>query len=356
MFGNGIFTAEGDAWTRFRHQLKPQFARAQVADLDSADRHLQVLFKALPEEDSEGWVREVDLMPFLYRLTMDISTEFLFGKSVDTQTRALHWTDSSNSTEAQVDMEFSNAMEFGMQYIAWRNRLGKLYWLANSREFRKACTTVKSFADNVVMKALNSGVKVDEKKFVFLEELAKETRDPIELRDQVLHLLLAGRDTTSSQLSWMVLLLARHPAEFDALRRTIVEVFGTVNAPKQELTFESLKACKAISNVLFETIRLYPLIPVNARTAVRNTVLPLGGGKDGKSPMVIMKGEQVSYTAYALHRREDLWGSDSASWRPGRWEGRKLGWDFIGFSGGPRVCLGREYSPSCLESSFFRID
>ena len=127
MFGNGIFTAEGDDWSHFRHQLKPQFARAQVSDLDSASRHLEILFKALPEEDSQNWIQNVDLMPFLYRFTMDVSTEFLFGKSVDTQSRALHSLDSGNSTEAQADLKFATAMEFGQEYLAWRFRLQNLY-------------------------------------------------------------------------------------------------------------------------------------------------------------------------------------------------------------------------------------
>lgn len=97
MLGNGIFTAEGKEWAHYRHMIKPQFTRVQIEDLESAERHLDVLFKSLPDVDGRGWIEEVDLMPFLFRFTMDVSTEFLFGESVNTQSKILHSMDSSNS-------------------------------------------------------------------------------------------------------------------------------------------------------------------------------------------------------------------------------------------------------------------
>lgn len=45
-----------------------------------------------------------------------------------------------------------------------------------------------------------------------------------------------------------------------------------------------------------------------------------------------------------MHRRHDIWGEDADEFRPSRWEGRKLGWEFVPFSGGPRVCLGQQYA------------
>ena len=181
-----------------------------------------------------------------------------------------------------------------------------------------------------------------------LDAMVQETRNPVELRDQILHLLIAGRDTTSALLSWSILLLGRHPEEFRKLREAIIENFGTEEEPKQELTFTSMKACKAITHVLYEAMRLYPLLPVNGREALKDTILPTGGGPDRKQPIAIKAGEQVGYSIYVMHRRPDIWGPDSEEFRPARWEGRKLGWEFIPFSGGPRVCLGREYSPSML--------
>jgi cytochrome P450 len=288
-------------------------------------------------------------MPYLYRYMSDTSTEFAFGQSVNSQSKYIHANDSGNTTETKEDLDFVESTDFAQRYIVWRIRFGALYWLANSKAFQKACQTVKSYADGFVNRALSPSHKRQTKsdgleKYVFLDELIKETRDPIELRDQVLQLLFAGRDTTSAALSWIILLLARHPTEFVALRETIISTFGTESSPLSPITFESLKGCKAITHVLYETMRLYPIVPINSRQARRDTTLPVGGGPDGKSPIVIKKGEHVGFSAYVIHRREDIWGSDAAEWKPERWVGRKLGWEFIGFGGGPRVCIGRKFT------------
>lgn len=348
LLGNGIFTAEGEAWAHYRHQLKPQFTRDQVSDLESADKHLSILFKALPEENADGWIKSVNLLPLLFNFTMDVSTEFLFGQSCNSQSTLLHSSDSGNSIAEKENQEFADAMKYAQDVIAWRIRLQKLAWFKEGKKFDQACATVKAFADKYVRLALSEDYKTktsSEKraKFVLLDALVDETRDPIELRDQILHILLAGRDTTSALMSWVILLLSRSPSDFLSLRTTIISQFGTLSNPTQDLTFESLKACKPLTHVLYEAMRLYPLVPVNGRVALRNTVLPVGGGEDKKSPIYIGKGEQIGFSAYVLHRREDIWGEDAAEFRPARWEGRKLGWEFIGFSGGPRVCLGREF-------------
>jgi cytochrome P450 len=350
MLGNGIFTAEGEAWAHYRSQLKPQFTRDQVSDLESADRHLQVLFKAMPQEDSNGWIESVDMMPLFYRFTMDVSTEFLFGNSINTQSATLHSQDSGNTTKVQQDMEFAEAISYAQEYIFWRMRLRGLYWLASSKRFKQACKVVKDVGDHFVKIALDSNHKrtpvsaAQKEKFVMLDAMVAETKDPVELRDQILHLLLAGRDTTSALLSWTILLLARHPQEFEKLRIAVIKQFGTSEEPTQDLTFSSLKACKPLTHVLHEALRLYPLLPVNGRMALKDTFLPVGGGPDGKQPIAIMKGEQVGYSTYVMHRRSDIWGQDCDEFHPERWEGRKLGWEFLPFSGGPRVCLGRKYS------------
>lgn len=58
---------------------------------------------------------------------------------------------------------------------------------------------------------------------------------------------------------------------------------------------------------------------------------------------MVRKGERVTYSTYVMHRRADIWGEDVLEWKPERWEGRRLGWEFGGFSGGARVCIGREF-------------
>ena len=67
-------------------------------------------------------------------------------------------------------------------------------------------------------------------------------------------------------------------------------------------------------------------------------MLPVGGGKDAKSPMLVRKGDVVSVTKTVMYRDPDYWGPDVDSFRPERFEGRRLFWEFLPFGGGPRRC------------------
>jgi hypothetical protein len=111
----------------------------------------------------------------------------------------------------------------------------------------------------------------------------------------------------------------------------------------------------AISLLIFPVLRLYPSVPVNSRAALKTTTLPTGGGADGKSPILVRKGEAVGYCVYAMHRRKDLYGLDAHLFRPERWEGDELkdiGWGYLPFNGGPRICLGRKFDFTVISCWF----
>jgi hypothetical protein len=92
-------------------------------------------------------------------------------------------------------------------------------------------------------------------------------------------------------------------------------------------------------------------VPVNFRTALKDTSLPVGGGSDCKSSIFVSRGTTVAFCPYALHRRPDLYGMDAALFRPERWDGdlplpfgpTSSKWGYIPFGAGPRMCLGSEY-------------
>ena len=101
-------------------------------------------------------------------------------------------------------------------------------------------------------------------------------------------------------------------------------------------------------------MRLYPQLPVNIRVALKTTILPSGGGPDGTSPVLIRKGTGVGYSVYHMHRRKSFYGADANEYRPERWEGSELvsiGWGFMPFHGGPRICLGSKFAMSVAHRS-----
>jgi cytochrome P450 len=91
---------------------------------------------------------------------------------------------------------------------------------------------------------------------------------------------------------------------------------------------------------LLKALRIHPVVPANSRVCYKDTVIPVGGGPDGKSPVFVGKGTIVGYWTYAMHRRQDLYGPDADEFIPERWEKLRPGWEYLPFNGGPRICLG----------------
>jgi cytochrome P450 len=197
---------------------------------------------------------------------------------------------------------------------------------------------------------------MDRKKRIFSHELALRTSDRRRVLDELMNVLLAGRDTTASLLSNLFFMLARNHAIWDKLRSETAFLQG--RAP----TYEELRnlkyveycinECKRITFTATSTpltasaLRLHPVVPRNEREALRDTVLPLGGGKTGFSPVFVPKGTVVAYNVYAMHRRTDLYGPDAEEFCPERWEDPKLRprWGYLPFNGGPRICVGQRYA------------
>lgn len=359
LLGSGIFTQDGPLWKHSRALLRPQFASNRFQNFEQIQLCVQGLIDTIPKNGST-----VDLQPLFFKLTFDTTMFLLFGDSVST----LDWGEVAGQ-----ESEFAQAFNLAQDYLAHRGRLGQFYWLLNDSAFRDACKKCHGVVDEAVQKALSTSANLQEdnspeqrSNFVFIHALAQETQDRKVLRDQCFNVLLAGRDTTGCCLSWTFRLLARHQRVLEKLRSEIANLCG-LGADAEPPTRDQLKQMAYLSLVVkegsflsriflmirtdhwtFPVLRLYPSVPVNSREAVRMTKLPVGGGPDGKSPILVRPGEAVGYCVYAMHRRKDFYGEDAEEFRPERWEGDELkdvGWAYLPFNGGPRLCLGRERRP-----------
>lgn len=332
LLGSGIFTQDGKAWEHSRAMMRPQFMRDQISNLNLEERHVQSMINVI-KLGPDSWTDRIDLQVLFFRLTLDSATEFLFGESVGSQ--LIDTPGYSKSAYLGRDEQvFAHAFDQGQKFLATRARLQKLYWLYRPKEFDQACQDCHTFIDYFVRLALSNEQgekgfgKSENERYIFLKALAAETQDPLELRFQLLHILLAGRDTTASLMGWLFFELARNPQYYAELREVVLENFGTFENPTG-ITFGRLKSCKYLQYCINEALRLYPVVPINSRMANKNTTLPRGGGPDGKSPIFIPKGRSCNYSVYVMHRRKDVWGDNADEFRPERWEGRKPGWKFL---------------------------
>ncbi|KYK56434.1 cytochrome P450 52A12 [Drechmeria coniospora] len=353
LLGNGIFAANGKQWEHSRALLRPQFVRSQVSDLDLEEDHVRAMMTVLERHlAADRWTDTVDLSALFFRLTLDSATEFLFGESVNSQLGELSAAAADGSSGPGG---FAEAFDRSQSILAQGARLGNSYWLVHTPELHRMVKRVHDFVDYFVRVAMSrprdkGASAADDKgakreKYVFLHALAEDTRDPTELRSQLLNILLAGRDTTASTLGWFFYTLAtpEHAPVYHRLRQLILDEFGTYDDPR-DITFERMKGCQYLQWCISEILRLYPIVSVNVRTAQVDTALPVGGGRDGQSPVYIKKGHDVAYSVHNMQRRKDLWGPDADLFRPERWESRRPGWDYLPFNGGPRICIGQQFA------------
>jgi cytochrome P450 len=188
-----------------------------------------------------------------------------------------------------------------------------------------------------------------EKSDTFIHALARFTRDRKVIRDQLVAVLLAGRDTTASTLSWVFLELGRNPQVVAKLREEIKRQVGDCN---KKPTYHDIKDMKYITYIINETLRLYPVVPYNVRHALNDTTLPRGSGPDGLDPVGVQKDTGVGYSTLLMQRRRDLYPPiskdfpyDPLEWVPDRWATWiPKSWQFIPFNGGPRICIGQQFA------------
>jgi cytochrome P450 len=335
LIGHGIFTADGDSWEKARRLIRPSFARGQLDDISIFEPHLQNLLSRLPTSS-----KAFDLQPLFQGLTLDVSTEFLFGES----------TNVLCSSKAHSDgRSFAEAFDRAQKTVVSAFALGGIAWLNPWSTFKEDQRTVQDFISKYVDKALSVGMgdhRAKEKetsRYSFVKEFSKLTDDRTLIYGGLLNLLLAGRDTTSSLLSNLFFVLAKHPEIYERLAD---EVRSATHGTNQIPSLEDLRSMKYLRGCINESLRLHPPIPRNSREALKDTTLPVGGGPDGTNPIFIPQGTQVGYQTFSMHRRVDVFGEDAESFIPERWTERNLrpGWAFLPFNGGPRVCIGQQFS------------
>ena len=240
---NSILVADGVEWEHSRAFLKPSFARNQVGDLATLEAHVKNLVEAIRRAGST-----VDLAELFLRFTADVTTDFMFGESILSQPHpeAFGGDLAKACRDAQVGAER-------------RFRLGIFANVVPQPAFYRSVKKVHAYMDAHVDKALRQRRLLDESKqdntqddsrYIFSRELAKLTEDRLILRDQLLGIFFAGRDTTSALLSNLFFVLARNPE----VHKRLLEEIDTLNG--QHPTLDDIKGLKYLSFCLNESQHL----------------------------------------------------------------------------------------------------
>ncbi|KAE8681872.1 Carotene epsilon-monooxygenase [Hibiscus syriacus] len=166
---------------------------------------------------------------------------------------------------------------------------------------------------------------------------SREEVSSLQLRDDLLSMLVAGHETTGSVLTWTLYLLSKDPSSLPKAQQEVDTVLEG-RLP----TYEDIKNLKFLTRCITESLRLYPHPPVLIRRAQVDDVLP-GNYK-------VKAGQDIMISVYNIHHSSQVW-ERAEEFVPERFElessvpnETNTDYRFIPFSGGPRKCVGDQFA------------
>ncbi|KIJ25685.1 hypothetical protein M422DRAFT_236883 [Sphaerobolus stellatus SS14] len=339
--GSGIFTTDGDVWKMHRAIARPFFSAERVTDFECFERHTSRALDIMSEYGRNG--ETFDLQHILSRFTLNVGTDFLFGQDCSV---------SNEEYEA-----FSNAFNQASSIVARRVKIGSTWRFFEWGEdpTKEPMRIINAFVDPIMKQGMQAAAvdKPMEEK-TFLEHLVDSVSDIKIVRDELLNVLLASRDTTASLLTYTIYSLVTNPHVCERARKEIFNTMGDRGEP----TLIDIKKMGYLRAIINEVLRLFPPVPFNIRRCVKSSTLPSVLSKDG--PFSIAPGISVTYSPLLIQRSTELWGPSACVFDPDRWleEGSNKPYvtnpfSFLPFNGGPRMCMGQQFAYH--ETSYFII-
>jgi hypothetical protein len=177
--------------------LERAFAKTICSNTVPESRPLPRTCRQPHSTSTRRWV--IDLQPLFFNLTLDTTTALLLGKSV--------YSLRENLDQDNENRLFAESFTIAQEGLAKRFRIAPWQFLYNPPKFRRACSNVHRFVERYIRERNLQDEKNAFESDSFIGQVAKESVSNEHLRDQLLNVLLAGRDTTACCLSWTLYVL-----------------------------------------------------------------------------------------------------------------------------------------------------
>jgi len=348
LLGDGIFAVDGDKWRQQRKMASYDFSTRALRDFSGAVFKRNAARLAGVVSDAAAAGRPVEFQGLALRATMDSIFAITFGLDLDTL--------AGSGEGTRFAAAFDDASEFTLlRYVNAFWKAMRFLNVGSEAALRDRVKVVDEFVYKLIRdraQELSSGSKDSRQDMLsrFIEAATDEsgTVDYKYLRDIILNIVIAGKDTTAGALAWFLYMACKHPEVQEKVREEAARATGasetaTAEEFAQSLTDEALNKMHYLHAALTETLRLYPSVPLDNKQCLGDDVLP-----DGSS---VSKGDIVFYAPYAMGRMKYLWGAGAEDFRPERWLGGDGGefqaqspFKFTAFQAGPRICLGKEFA------------
>ncbi|KAH6823288.1 hypothetical protein C2S53_001323 [Perilla frutescens var. hirtella] len=361
VLGNGIFGADFELWEIHRKTTLSQFSHADFSPHLERTVWRKVEAGLLPVLDrfcEEGV--EFDLQDVFQRLTFDNICKLVLGYDPCSLSLGLPYV--------RCEKAFSGLAE----PLLYRHVIPEFIWKLQKRlnvgRERMLAEATEAFHDFIYPRidaSINSTHDTDDKDegFNVLKAFERVYNDKINnligyssagnlrdfLKDTALSLIFAGRDTTSTCLTWLFWLIAKNPSTQDKIRQEIeaelklVEEDNNMKKKKKKWRFfKADESCKLkyLHGALCESLRLFPPVPLEHKAPIEADILPSGH--------YLRKNSKLIVCFYSMGRMESVWGKDCLEFKPERWISpagkikHEPSYKFPAFNAGPRTCLGKE--------------
>jgi len=323
LFGNGLFTNDGESWLHQRRLMQPSFHRKRLANFGRLMTEATVAML-------ERWQRTAPSdAPLDIPLEMMRLTQRIVGL-------ALFTIDLSNEVDT-----------VGGTFTAIRPLLSKYatlpfppLWVPTprNRHLQAGLNTLNTIVYAIINERRNrpADTNTEDLLGMLLSARDEETGEGMsdqQLRDEVMTLLLAGHETTATALTWIWYLLSQHPEVERRLHAELDTVLGG-----QLPTVEHLEALPYTRMVIQEAMRLYPPVFGFTRHAIAED--EIGGYRIRANSVIFM-------TPYCTHRHPAFWEEpevfDPERFTSERSAGRPH-FAYFPFGGGPRQCIGNNFA------------
>ncbi|PRY27124.1 cytochrome P450 [Pseudosporangium ferrugineum] len=327
---HGVFTAEGKQWRRLRHvatqSLNAAYLRQYFATITRVTERLLGRWEAAAAAGAR-----VDVLDSMLRFTLDVTAGLAMGVDLN----ALE-DDGTGLPSRMATLFPAIADRLFAPFPYWR--------YAKLPRDRRLAETLDEFAAVVRehFALARDRVNLGRPPSNFLEALVRPLENEPELTDEevvsnMLTMLVAGEDTTSSLIAWSLHFVAENPDVQERLRAEADEVLGSRRTPDDPPMVGRLKYAAA---VVQEAQRMCPVAPYLIVEPTRDLTLT---GQDRRE-LFLPAGQQIFLlNTYGALRDVERF-PDPYAFRPQRWldaEPTAETFPFAPFGGGPRFCPGR---------------
>ncbi|KAJ3669207.1 hypothetical protein LUZ60_011157 [Juncus effusus] len=336
--GHGIFNSDGEQWRGQRKTASLEFNKRSLRNFVVDTVQDEIVHRLVPLlVKIEQTNQTIDLQDLLELFAFDNICKVAFGEDPACLTE-----EAFNGEKSKFMKDFGEAQEIALERFmhpvdfAWK--IKKFFNVGNEKRMRDLISTIHDYTMNIVRAKKERG-SIDEKQDLLSRFSVMDDQSDENLRDVVTNFILAGRETTSSALTWFFWLLSTRPEAEKKIIEEINMIRSKNQVSSQTFGFDDLREMNYLHAAITESMRLYPPVAIDTTSCKEDDFLPDG--------TFVGKGWFVSYSAYAMARIEDIWGKDCNEFKPERWLENGVfkpenQFKYPVFHAGPRMCLGKE--------------